>query len=118
MSQPCKNSFGYRLSGAALYTEQYTYGYSSGRRLITKTTAAADGSPAAVLRQYYNNLDKLVKEEAVNGTTTYTKNYTYDYQGRKLTEQDANGNTTSYAYAWDGNVISVTDAAGNTVSMA
>lgn len=101
-----------------LYEEDYTYKTDINNTIITKSVIAdTENKPADVIL-YYDKYNRLVKEEATDGEVTASKEYTYDYKGNKLTETDANGNTTSYKYDVLGNMTNSEDAVGYTTMAA
>ena len=95
------------------YTLDYAYDAKS--NLIYETNAAGEASVYAydenkncirkeklgtgVMTLYtYNYRNWVVKEEEVHPDETLTRRYTYDIRGRKLSETDPLGRTTSYTY--------------------
>ena len=106
------------------------YKYDSANQLIE--TDYSDGTKSSVTYDWRHN--KLTETDQLNRVTKYTydlasellsttaaystadqatTNYTYDLNGRKLTQTDPRGNTTSHAYDAAGRITSMTDAAGN-----
>ena len=61
----------------------------------------------------YSAAGDLLSETVSADGKAYTKSYTYDAYGNKLTEKDANGNVTTYEYDQNNNLIKVTDALSN-----
>ena len=90
------------LAGETLFT------YSSTSNRKTTTTTFDDGVTLREIHNLQGNvLEKRIQKDLWN-RVEYS--YTYDSFGRKITETDPVGNTTSYSYDSLGNIISVKDA--------
>ena len=134
-SQKIKNS-----QGTVQYEEYYAYSVESisgEYYLKTQKTVAGDtNSPSIVTSEYVNKLGQLAMTgETIEGTEVRTVNtfdiygnntsvsrngrttsYTYDFNGKVLTETNALNNTTTYTYDNHGNILTITDALNGTVT--
>ncbi|HEX3658989.1 MAG TPA: DUF6531 domain-containing protein, partial [Pirellulales bacterium] len=108
-------------------TTTYQYNYSGQKTLVTQPnpgTAHPNGPGSPQTSYQYNALGELTR---VTDPMGYTTAYTYDADGRELTETDPDpitgqaldssgdpiGPTTTNTYDLDGNLTSVTDPMGN-----
>ncbi len=127
-SQKIKNS-----QGTVQYQENYSYsvvGTGGAYYLKTVKTILGDtNSPSIVTSEYVNKMGQKARSGEFIGETevltinTYdiygnvlsvsrngrTVSYTYDYNGKVLTETNALNNTTTYTYDNQGNVLTATD---------
>ena len=102
-----------------LYTEQYSYYWSSYKETgeVTVTTTAADGTVTAKKVTKYDKYGNVTETEATSGDTTITTACEYDYLDRKTKETDANGNSTAYEYDCLGQLVKQTNPDNSTLLM-
>ncbi|MCR5457547.1 MAG: hypothetical protein K6F14_05685, partial [Clostridiales bacterium] len=126
--------------GTVQYQENYSYSVvsiSGVYYLKTQKTVLGDtNSPSIVTSEYVNKMGQtamtgeVIEGTEVRTTNTFdiygnntsvsrngrTTNYTYDFNGKVLTETNALNNVTTYTYDNQGNLLTVTDALNGQVT--
>ncbi|MEI2755397.1 MAG: RHS repeat-associated core domain-containing protein [Chitinophagaceae bacterium] len=73
-----------------------------------------DGNNQVTTYGYQKSGNAVWLSQLTSNCCGYNMSFTYDQQGNKTSETDANGNLTQYTYDAKGNVLTITDALGNT----
>jgi RHS repeat-associated protein len=102
------------LRGVDGATNQIVYRYDE-----TAATPASSYLPVRIeypsftRNLYYNNMQRLLREEdALGGGTNYSRTYTYDLGGNVLSATDAEAHTNRFEYDALNRLVKTTDAVG------
>ena len=110
-----------KTTNQLLMSYEYDYADSGKHIKMTRTMEGDSAGQYAKETSYIDNLGNIVKKQQYDtGSTVYTSEYTYDYLGNVLTERSPRANvekwenpSATYEYDYAGRCVSVQNAEGN-----
>ncbi len=94
--------------------KRQSYSYDTTLLITTCTDYLASGNNQVTRFTYQKSGDVAWLSALSSNCCGFNMNFTYDQQGNKISETDANGNITHFTYDSRGNVLTITNALGQT----
>ncbi len=92
-----------------LYDDRPDYGF------YHRLNKVANPENKLIFANTYDNLDRVISQEALRQTGTTVYNMHYDFSGIFSSEENVDGTRTTYYYDHNGRTVAVEDALGNSV---
>lgn len=92
--------------------KRQSFSYDTATLTTTLTDYMESGNNQITKYSFKKNNGATWLSKLSSNCCGFNMNFTYDHQGNKTSETDANGNLTSFTYDNMGNVLTITDALG------